>query len=273
MTWFALRIEAGDRRQAMIEALVAGGAGAVQEDGDTLVAHVDGRDAADLLASAVQALIPEGTCVIAPVPDVDWTSAWRGGLRAVLVGALTVAPPWDAAGHDAASTIIVDPGMAFGTGDHASTRGALRLLQQVVPPARTVADCGAGSAVLSIAAAKLGAGRVYAIELDPDAIGNATENVRTNNVAASVHVLEGDAAIVLPLVGPVDVVVANILSSVLVPLLPVFHESLHPSGSAILAGVLDEERGAVLAAAQAGGWRLESEDREEAWWSARITRT
>jgi ribosomal protein L11 methyltransferase len=143
-------------------------------------------------------------------------------------------------------------------------------MQGVVGSGDVVADLGAGSAVLSIAAAKLGARRVTAIEIDPDSIGNAEENVRVNNVGEIVEVIEGDAATLLPLLAPVRVVLANIISSVLIALLPTIRGSLDARGQAILSGILREEREAMLAALDANGWTVEREDTEDAWWSVQI---
>ena len=134
-----------------------------------------------------------------------------------------------------------------------------------------VADIGAGSAVLAICAARLGAERVVAIELDHDAIGNAQANVEANRVAPVVHVIEGDAAILLPLVAPVGLVLANIISSVLLEILPVIRDSLMPRGYAILSGILAEERERMLKAVS-GDWTVLAEDTEEGWWSVLIER-
>jgi len=135
----------------------------------------------------------------------------------------------------------------------------------------TVADLGAGSAVLSIPAAKLGARRVIAIELDPDATENALLNIRVNDVADRVHFIEGDAHVLLPLVAPVDLVVANILSSVITALLPVIHDSLTQGGRAILSGILLDERPMILNELARGGWRVDAEHAEEDWWSVLVS--
>ena len=197
---------------------------------------------------------------------------WRDKLHAQPVGKLVIAPTWLADQYDAATTVVIDPGMAFGTGDHATTRGAARLMQELVHPGLVVADLGAGSAVLSIVAAKLGASRVFAIEYDADAISNAEENVQRNGVDAIVHVFEGDATVFLPLIAPVDVIVANIISSVLVELLPAMHAALRPGGFAVLAGILVEEKEFMLEALQSDGWRLVNEIVEDAWWSISIAK-
>src|SRR5262249_39385297 len=144
-----------------------------------------------------------------PLAISDWSERWKQSLTAQRVGRLTITPPWLASELDPKATIVIEPAMAFGTGDHATTRSVVRMLQEVVRAGDSVADLGAGSAVLAIAAAKLGAGRVVAIEIDPDAISNAEENVVRNGVADRVTVLEGDAGLLLPLVAPVRVVTAN----------------------------------------------------------------
>ena len=208
-----------------------------------------------------------------PLPNVDWSEEWKRGLRAQALGALTVAPPWLADGLDPARTIVIDPGMAFGTGEHATTRGVIRLMQHVISPGDNVADLGAGSAVLAIAAAKLGAAHVAAIEIDPDAIGNAEENVARNGVADRVVVIEGDASTLLPLVAPVQLITANIISSVLTELLPSIASALDRGGHAILSGILVEERDMMARALADGGWSITEEDREENWWSATVART
>ena len=204
------------------------------------------------------------------IPDVDWSVEWRKSFRAHEAGRLTVAPPWLAEGLDPALTVIVEPAMAFGTGDHPTTRGVLRLMQSVIRAGDVVADLGAGSAVLAIAAAKLGAARVAAVEMDADAISNAEENVASNGVVDRVWVIEGDAALLLPLLAPVRVVLANIISSVLIELLPVIGRSLMGDGVAILSGILDEEREKMLTLLAAGAWRVLHEDAEGEWWTVAI---
>ena len=120
--------------------------------------------------------------------------------------------------------------------------------------------------------AKLGARSVVAIEMDPDAASNATENIRANSVGDRVHFIEGDAATLLPLIAPVDVILANILSSVLVNLLPVMRDSLATRGHAIISGILREERAMMLEAIDENGWQLQREDVEDEWWSGLIAR-
>ncbi len=274
--WIAVRARPGTAagaRDAVMQALFDAGAQGVHEDGDQLVTHFPpGTDMDAVRRVLHDAAHGDVTLDVTDVPPVDWSEQWKGALAAHEVGALVVTPPWLADRYDPSVTIVIDPGMAFGTGEHATTRGVMRLLGGVLKRGDTVADLGAGSAVLAIAAARLGAARVYAIELDEEAIPNAHENVARNGVAGVVHVFQGDAAALLPLVAPVRIVVANIISSVLEALLPLIAASLEPGGAAILSGILAEERAHMVRVLEAGGWRITAEDAEDIWWSVAIAR-
>lgn len=272
MTWTSLRVRAPGQLEAASAAMFAAGAQGVHEDGATLVTHFPPETDVAAVIRQVQSAVPDAVCETSATESVDWSVHWRDKLHAQQVGKIVIAPTWLADQYEAASTVVIDPGMAFGTGDHATTRGAARLMQDVVHPGLVVADLGAGSAVLSIVAAKLGASRVFAIEYDADAISNAEENVQRNGVEAVVHVFEGDATVFLPLIAPVDVIVANIISSVLVELLPAMHAALRPGGHAVLAGILAEEKEFMLEALHADGWRLVDEIVEDAWWSITIAK-
>lgn len=253
-------------------AMFAAGAEGVHEDGATLVTHLpDGADV-DAFARALRAVDAAVEVTSAPLEDVDWSLAWRTRIGAHRLGTLTVTPPWLAEGLPPATTVVIEPAMAFGTGEHPTTRGVVRLLEGTIRPGDAVADLGAGSAVLAIAAVKLGAARAFAIENDADSIANGEENVVRNGVAAQVAVLEGDAAQLLPLVAPVRVILANIISSVLLELLPALPAALAPEGEIILSGILQEERPSILAALAAQGWRVVAEDAEDVWWSVRAAR-
>ena len=273
--WLALRVRPSSpaRRDGASAALFAAGSQGVLEEGDALVTHFPPDSDIDAVRDAVLRADPEATIESSTAAVVDWSERWKDRIAAHTLGALTIAPPWLADRTDGARTIVIDPGMAFGTGEHATTRGVVRLMQGTIRAGDVVADLGAGSAVLAIAAAKLGAARVAAVELDPEAIGNAEENVARNAVADRVRVIEGDAGILLPLLAPVRVVLANIISSVLVPLLPVMARALAPDGRAILSGILLDERDEMLRALDAGGWRVEREDSEDIWWSVLVARS
>jgi ribosomal protein L11 methyltransferase len=272
VNWLAVRVSAGEARDAALAALFEMGSMGVEEAGDDLVTHFPEETDAAAVVAAVLSAAPQSRVSATLVPALDWTEEWKKGVGAHELGALAIVPPWLAEGRDPARTIVIEPEMAFGTGEHQTTRGVVRLLPALVRRGDRVADLGAGSAVLAIAAAKLGASRVTAIELDHDAIANANENVVRNAVESIVTVVEGDASVLLPLVAPVRVVLANIISSVLIDLLPGIAAALTADGEAILSGILLEERDTMLGVLRSGDWRVVAEDVEGAWWSVRIAR-
>jgi ribosomal protein L11 methyltransferase len=269
MSWLAVRVAgaSGATRDAIAAALIDAGAACVQEERDDLITYLPD----DAPLDAVRGAIANDRGVVLELREASATEVDRPWVSTVGIsraGRFVVAPPWldvePAAGQ---TVIVIDPAMAFGTGEHPTTRGVLRLMDGVVEPGDRVADLGAGSAVLAIAAARLGASRVAAIEMDPDAIGNAEQNVRVNAVGDRVVVIEGDAETILPHVAPVRVVLANIISSVLIPLLPLARRSLEPGGAAIFSGILVDERDEFVSALEGDGWRVEGEHIEDVWWT------
>jgi ribosomal protein L11 methyltransferase len=244
----------------------------VIEDGGSLVGYVPEAMAPTDIRSSLAGVDGSAEIDVAPYADHDWATRWHEGIRSHEVGRLRVAPPWLASEGEASSTVVIDPGMAFGTGEHATTRGMLRLLSVAVRPGDVVADLGAGSGVLAIAAAKLGAARVAAIELDEEAIPNAQANVEMNGVASKVHVIPGDARAILPLVAPVRLITANIISSTIIDLLPIMATSLVAGGCALLGGILVGERAHMTEILWAAGWRPMADDVEDEWWATIVGR-
>ena len=203
----------------------------------------------------------------------DWAADWKRGLGPRQLSDRLVVKPtwteWDAAPGQV--VIEVDPQMAFGTGEHATTRGCLRLLDSVVRDGDRVLDVGAGSAILSITAVRLGAAEAVAVEYDPDANLNARENLEQNGVEGRVRIVEAMADdALLAEMGRFDLVLANILSGVIRPLLPAFRRALggSPDGRLIVSGILQSESADVVRDAEAAGFRVERTDEEEEWWSA-----
>ncbi len=159
------------------------------------------------------------------VPDEDWARRSQEQLKAIQVGRIIVAPPWDVPSAEPRPpnpeprtpnpdiVIVIDPSMGFGTGHHETTRLCLRLLQQLDVLGRRVIDVGTGSGVLAIAAWKLGADGVVAVDSDRDAVLDARENIERNGAAAAIEVLETDLhALKVP---PADIVLANLTGAVL----------------------------------------------------------
>ena len=150
---------------------------------------------------------------------------------------------------------------------------AIRELAEQPVASRIAVDLCTGSGAIAIAlGTEVDHSRVYAVELDGEAIPDAEQNVQRNGVADRVHVFEADAGALLPLLAPVRVVLANIISSVLVELLPIIAASLTTDGGAILSGILQEERADMLAVLAATGWRVLDDDAEDIWWSVSIAR-
>jgi ribosomal protein L11 methyltransferase len=273
VNWLSVRVRPGGAPDAALAALFEIGSEGVHEAGTELVTHFPGDADAGAIVAAVMAADPGAHVTTTLIPAVDWAEEWKKGVGAHELGRLSIVPPWLAEGRDPARTVVIEPEMAFGTGEHQTTRGVVRLLPTVIRAGDRVADLGAGSAVLAIAAAKLGAAHVAAIERDHDAIANAEENVARNGVADRVTVVEGDAELLLPFVAPVRVVLANIISSVLTGLLPTIAAALTPDGEAVLSGILVEERASMLTVLEGSGWAVLDEDVEGIWWTARVARS
>ena len=272
--WQTLRVTPSHDgvRDAVAAALFSGGAEGLMEDARSFVTHVPADHDLIFLRGEVHRADPAAQVLVSVLDPATASPELHGTVQAHDLGAFVISPPWLAHQYDPAKTIIVEPGMAFGTGEHATTRGVLRLLPGVLRASDLVADLGAGSAVLAIAAAKGGASKVIAIELDEDAMSNAEENVQRNGVADRVHLLCGDASVLLPFFAPVRVVLANIISSVHVDMLPVVQKCLAPDGVVIISGILQTERAGMSHHLVATGWRMIADDSEGEWWSATIVR-
>ena len=181
------------------------------------------------------------------VEEADWANAWKAFFKPMRVGRhLVVTPPWETPdlGPDDIP-IVIDPGMAFGTGSHPTTQLCLAGLEDFVRPGHSVADVGTGSGILAIAAAKLGAVSVIANDNDTLAVKIAQENADVNEV----NVLAQES---LP-DGQYDVVVANILADVIIGLGPDLYERLLPGGTLIASGIIDTRAGGVQASLEALG--------------------
>jgi ribosomal protein L11 methyltransferase len=275
----AARASPGDPlRELLGEGLLALGGLSVAEEGEYLVTYLPpppdpeafvaeaGRFLADWL---MDDLPPELSWRWQQ--DEDWSKEWKKGLEPrVVTPRIVTKPSWTSFEPAAGQIVIdIDPQMAFGTGEHATTRGCLRLLDGSIRAGDRVLDVGSGSAILSVAAALLGAGEVVAVEYDPDANLNARENLERNGVEAQVRLIEALAdADFIGTLGAFDLVLANILSGVVRPLLPAFRQVLRPEGRIIVSGILQSESEAVADSAAAAGLRVATEDREEEWWSA-----
>lgn len=270
-------------RDLVAEELIGlGGSSVVEQAGlltTYLAAPVDPMALVEAARARISNALPQGTDFRLAWEwrdNEDWAREWKRGLRPrEITGRLVVKPTWTEWEQAGDRIVIdVDPQMAFGTGEHATTRGCLRLLDGAAREGDRVLDVGSGSAILAIAAARLGAREVIAVEYDPDANLNARDNLVQNGVEARVTILErmADAPLLAEL-GAFDLITANILSGVIRPLLPAFHRALAaaPHGRLIVSGILQSEADGMVAAARDAGFELREEDREEEWWSALLT--
>lgn len=269
MSWCAIDVRApADARGAVAEWLVARTGQAVEErDNGTLVAFVAEDGGADALLAGLRGAFGPGVDgSVRPLPEVDWSDRWREGLGPRRIGRLVVTPSWSDAPAGEFPPIIIDPETAFGTGEHGSTRTALVLLDRHLLPGQRVLDLGSGSGILAIAAARLGASRVTGIEVDEEVEPVAAANVARNGVEATVTLLTGDAAALAPLLGPVEVVISNILRTTNAMLLPAIRDALVPGGLAIFAGMEQPEREQFLPVLAAAGFRVVDEAVDDGWW-------
>jgi len=185
--------------------------------------------------------------------ESDWAEAWKAHYRVLHVGKhLVIKPTWcEYAARPDERVIEIDPGMAFGSGLHATTRLCLELLEAHVRPGARVLDVGTGSGILAIAAARLGAGQVLALDNDPMAVRVARQNVAINYLDESISVQEGTLTWPAPGAGgrderSWDVVVANILAETIVELAPAFPACLAPGATLIVSGIIAEQAGQVV---------------------------
>ncbi len=190
------------------------------------------------------------------VEDKDWAENWKQFYKPFRIGShLVVKPTWERYAVQPGDVLIeLDPGMAFGTGTHETTHMCMELLEKHLRPGLRVMDVGAGSGILAIAAAKLGADPVLAIDIDPDAVKVAAENVALNGVGDRVRVICGD--LVKSQAMPCDVAVANIVADAICLLAGPLTQHLEKGGLLLCSGIIREREPDVLAAAQAAGYKV-----------------
>ena len=214
-------------------------------------------------------LRPVGSLRVRPVTDADWTDAWKAHYVPQRVGRIVVVPSWVdeplAAGEVG---ITLDPGMAFGTGLHPTTRGCLLLLQDVEPMPPSVLDVGCGSGILSLAALRLGAGAAVGLDTDPLAVEATRANAERNGLADRVTVVGGS----LPAVaGPrYGLVLANLVAAVLVGLAPRLATHLEPGGVLLASGIIAPRAAEVVGAMEAAGLRVRDRRDDGEWVSLRL---
>jgi ribosomal protein L11 methyltransferase len=247
-----VRVPSAAELDLAADALWRAGAVAIEEreasDGLVLIAGVAAGGEAEPLLAAVASRWPAELVPVDPDAAFD---AWRDHARQVEVGdRLVVRPPWVRPSPRASGRIelVIDPGRAFGSGAHPSTRLALAALERSLVDDARVLDAGCGSGVLAIAALRLGASRATGIDVDPAALDATRRNAAGNGVSDRLSVSDASVGQVAATRGPFELVVANMLLPDLVGLTRPLRAALAPGGTLVLSGVLTEQRRTLLAA-------------------------
>ncbi len=292
--WLVLTIGAPPRGEEMllVDALKRLGARLVDHKGSRLVAYFQApSEPSDFLAQARSVI---GASLSPPAPAISWELQTGEGWRKVWerdvaprrvserflivpspphpgsLGASEVLGPrgGEASVEENPSIIRLLPSLAFGTAEHPTTRACLQLLEEVIEANDSVVDVGAGSGILSIAAALLGAGKVLALEMDPHGAESARQNVRINNVACQVEVNQVEVRPdTLPPLGPFGGALANLEPDTLLRLVPGIVAAVAPGGWVVFSGAPGDERRAVRSAALREGLRSTGERTVDGWWT------
>jgi ribosomal protein L11 methyltransferase len=292
--WTELQIEVAAEAAELVASAVSELTGGVEvRDAGTLLKAGAGRAlvvtqcapsaADDVVAAALEtcARAEDAGLAVAPVEvrrreahEDEWRDVWKKYFRATRVGrTFIVRPSWDPGDvADGDRVIDLDPGRAFGTGGHATTRLVIALAEEVeARGVRRFLDLGCGSGILSIAAARLwprAAG--LAVDIDPESTACSRENFERNGVT-TVDTLAGTLDAVPDARGAFDVVLANIQADILLPLAPALVATLAPGATLILSGLLTDVAGPVLDAYRAAGLTLEARRDEDEWTAFRLS--
>ncbi len=238
----------------------------------------DGFDLEDLEQQLVETLarwkqdgtdVGDGSISRREVVETDWATAWQDYYHPVKVSErIGIAPTWEPfeEGTEPEIVIKLDPGMAFGTGTHATTTLCMQLLEQIIHGAEQVADVGTGTAILAISAIKLGAAHVVALDLDPVAIESAERNCAENTVSNQVTIIQNEMGIALETYGAKpDVLVANLLAEIIVALAGDFSAWIKPGGRGIFSGIIENKKAVASEALEQNGWSIVRVIREGDW--------
>ncbi len=271
MSWTLVRAhfpELPEDTSPLIELFRVHGIENTAEEGHSIVGCIVDNDAApaaivelsDDLRTAGATEIETG-----PYAEVDWDAVWRAHFRPRRVGQrFVIRPTWEEFESRSEDLIIVlDPGEAFGTGDHPTTRMCLSALEEVVNDGSNVLDLGCGSGILAIGAAKLGAKRVVGTDIEPVAIEVARANGALNR-EPGIEWRVGDVLEELP-EERWNVVVSNIISATLINLAPLAAQLVAPGGAWIVSGVIEANWPDVRTAAEAAGFSYRSHEFEGGW--------
>ena len=245
----------------------------VNDDPPSMSAYLslvsDAKDRALVLSNALK-VIGAASVTLSEVPDTDWSELWKIHFKPREVGdRVVLCPTWDSHTLEPTDRIVIllDPGQAFGTGDHPTTRLCLRLMETHVTQASDVLDLGCGSGVLAIAASKLGAKSVSASDIDPTAVGVTDLNAQLNQVTVEVKLADGFADD-----RKWDVVVSNIISATLIRLSGEAYSRVANGGKWIVSGIIEANFADVRRSAESFGFRYVEQLEEDGWVGACFTK-
>jgi len=250
VAWLSITLELDTlQAETLSEALMEAGADCVALDPAgsrtclSALARADADPAVLVAGAAAAAGLPPPVFTVAPLADEDWVRRSQSQFGPIQVaGRLWIVPSWHTPPDPPAIVVRLDPGLAFGTGSHASTRLVLKYLEKNIRKADRVLDYGCGSGILAIVAAKLGAGEIAAVDIDPQALETAAANAGDNGVMVRVAAPDSLAP------GTFDVVLANILAGPLIALEPLLAVRTREGGRVALSGILESQAAEVVAA-------------------------
>ena len=207
------------------------------------------------------------------VADEDWENNWKQFYKPMEIGErLLVVPEWEQTEDSERVKLILNPGLTFGTGSHATTRLCLTALDALIRGGEKVLDLGCGSGILSIAALRLGAARAFACDVDPTCVNVAYENAALNGVERERYTVRAgdvtaDRELQREFGGDYDVVVANIVADVIIALAPRVRPLLKAEGVFLCSGIIDERAAEVKQKLTDAGWTVAEERSSEGWFS------
>ncbi|GCF93252.1 ribosomal protein L11 methyltransferase [Enterococcus florum] len=212
--------------------------------------------------------IGENQILISEVEESDWATAWKKYYHPVRVTRyLTIVPSWEnyQTQHSDEKIITLDPGMAFGTGTHPTTSLTLQALETVVRGGETVLDVGTGSGVLSIACSLMGAGKIYAYDLDEVAVRSAQENVDMNQGTENIQVAANN--LLTDVTTKADIIVANILADIISLMIPDAWRLLKQKGTFIISGIIEDKKDMILEEILTQGFEIDRIFQQKDWYA------